>query len=212
MEGLPVIRHEGKGDSSPTLVELKLWQPGVLGFRLFEDRNVRIGILPKNEEILIGRFRSRVISCENVSPAELQVRQRADGITCKKSFVVENFLELDRGFSALVLREIRLTAHPDRVHSSKEGVEINGRHGELIGCCGLQQLNCMLWGVMVQRKHSAKRGKVIEFDGSVLGEALFEVICQCSCAKIIARDGERECSGILNVACSRSLQRSHCIL
>jgi len=52
----------------------------VLGFGLLKDRDVRVRIFPERKEILIGGFRFGLITRQCVSPAQLQVRQCADGI------------------------------------------------------------------------------------------------------------------------------------
>jgi hypothetical protein len=47
---------------------------------LFEHGDVRVGILPESQEILIGAFSFGLVSRDNVCPAKLQVRQGADRI------------------------------------------------------------------------------------------------------------------------------------
>ena len=72
--GLPVIRQCKSGTAS-TQLELKLRQLRAFGFRLFEDRHIRVGALPKGKEILISRFRFRAISYQHVRAAELKVNR-----------------------------------------------------------------------------------------------------------------------------------------
>src|SRR5271169_177600 len=65
----------------------QLLQLCILGFGLLEDRDVRVRIFPERKEVLIGRSCLGVITRQRVSPAQLQVRQCAYGITDHESSV-----------------------------------------------------------------------------------------------------------------------------
>jgi len=51
----------------------KLLQLGVLGFRSDENRNVRVGVFPKREEIFVGLAGDRVVACHFLRPGDLQM-------------------------------------------------------------------------------------------------------------------------------------------
>src|SRR5579862_1325605 len=49
----------------------------VLGFGLFQDGNVSVGVFPQREEILISRAGLGLIARHHISAAQLQMSQRA---------------------------------------------------------------------------------------------------------------------------------------
>ena len=55
-------------------------QPGILRLGLLKNRDVWVGVLPQFEEVLIGAFGLADVARDNGCPAELQVRQGANGI------------------------------------------------------------------------------------------------------------------------------------
>jgi hypothetical protein len=68
---------------------------------LLENRNIRFGIFPEGEKVLVGGFGLDRISRHRECPAQLQVRECPDGIADNDAAVIENFLELGRGFRAV---------------------------------------------------------------------------------------------------------------
>ena len=87
----------------------------VFRFRSDEDRNVRVGVFPEREEILIGRLGLGGVALHGVGTGQSQVRQCADGIIPHHAGVVENLLELGGGSAALVRRQISLATQIDGV-------------------------------------------------------------------------------------------------
>lgn len=77
---------------------------------MFEHRQVRVGILPEGEEILIRVPGLARVAGDNVCSAELQVRQGADRIGGDDTTVIEDFLKFRRGLPAASCRKICLTA------------------------------------------------------------------------------------------------------
>ena len=75
--------------------------------RLDEDRDARIGVFPQREEILVGALGLGFISRHSERSADLQVRQRADGIAHYDGAALNNFLELHGGFGTLMSGQIR---------------------------------------------------------------------------------------------------------
>src|SRR5208283_2441504 len=82
-----------------TLVQLR-----VFSLRLFEDRNVRVGVFPKREEILIGHLGFGGIALHRVGASEAEMRERPNGRIQSNSAMVEDFLELGSSFAALMRR------------------------------------------------------------------------------------------------------------
>jgi len=62
------------------VIRLYSVQPGVFCPGLFEDGNVRIGILPESEEVLVGASRLVLLSEQDERSAQLQVRHGDDRI------------------------------------------------------------------------------------------------------------------------------------
>ena len=52
----------------------------VLRFRIDEDRNVRICVLPRREEIPIRRFGLGGVALHGIGSADLEMRESADGL------------------------------------------------------------------------------------------------------------------------------------
>jgi hypothetical protein len=74
-----------------------LLQLRVLGFRSDENRNVRIGVFPKREEILIGRLALGGVASHDIGSADLEMRERSNGFVEHNTAMVEDFLSWDSG-------------------------------------------------------------------------------------------------------------------
>ena len=86
-----VIPRDGltdHSDSTETLLQFC-----VLGFSLLQDRDVRVGVFPESEEILVSSFRFRVIAGQGVGASQAEMRQRADGLVPHYAWMVENLLK-----------------------------------------------------------------------------------------------------------------------
>ena len=80
---------------------------GLLQLRVFrlggdEDWNVRVGILPEREEILIRRLGLDGVALQSVSAGEAEMRDCTHSRVHHNSAMVEDFLELGGGFGALM--------------------------------------------------------------------------------------------------------------
>src|SRR6516225_1245510 len=87
----------------------------VLGLGLPEDRNVRIGVFPKGEEVLIRRFGFGGLALHSIGPAELEMCECPDGFVEHNSAMVENFLELGSGLATSMRRQIGFSSDVDRI-------------------------------------------------------------------------------------------------
>ena len=104
----------------PTILEqfsglLKL---RVLCFRSDENRNVRVGIFPKRQEILIGRLGLGGVALHRVRSAELEMGECTDRRVPDNSAMVEDSLELYGGLITSVQTEKCRAANVDRIESS----------------------------------------------------------------------------------------------
>ena len=95
--------------------EDRLMQLRVFHFRLFQDRNVGVCVLPKVEEVLVGGFGFNGVAGERVRTAQLQMGQRTDGFVTNDSSVTKNFLELSCGFGAAMSGEVRHPSYVDGI-------------------------------------------------------------------------------------------------
>ena len=68
-------------------------QVGVFRLGLLEDRDFGVSIFPQGEEFLISSLCFGLVSRQSERPAQLQVRQRADGFAPHRTGVIENLLE-----------------------------------------------------------------------------------------------------------------------
>jgi hypothetical protein len=98
-KGVMVCNDRGRTQFSDGK-EPKLLQLRVLRFRSDEDRNIRVGIFPEREEILIGRLGLGGVALHGIGPADLEMRECVDGFVRDHSAMVEDFLEFCCGFAA----------------------------------------------------------------------------------------------------------------
>src|SRR5882724_6023754 len=95
--------------------ESGLIQLGVLCLGLFQDGNVRIGILPSGEEILVGDAGFGGVSRENQTSRQAEPGHGHVRGGPESRFVIENFLKLGHGLRALFGVEIGETAQINRL-------------------------------------------------------------------------------------------------
>jgi hypothetical protein len=75
-----------------------------------EDGDLRVGVLPQREEILIGSTRFGPVALRRVGATQLQMRKCADQVVLYDASVIENFLKFPRGFASSVSNQKGLTA------------------------------------------------------------------------------------------------------
>ena len=113
----------------------------VLSLGLLEDWNIRIGMLPEREEILVGRLGLDLISRQSQCSATLQVRQGAYGIADNDPAVIENFLEFRSSFSALMRRQIRFAPNIDWIERPEKSIYAAARRTQFVGSGCLQDFD-----------------------------------------------------------------------
>src|ERR1017187_844373 len=139
-------------------------QPGVFRFSLDEDRDVGVGVFPEAEEILVGGLCLGLIARHSERSAQLQVRQRADGIADYNAAVIENFLEFRGGFGALVCGQIGLAAQIDRIERPEETMNAAAGRAHFVRSGDLKQFDSLCGLAMVKGESCPKRRKVIQSD------------------------------------------------
>jgi hypothetical protein len=92
-----------------------LVEPRILGLGLPQYRNLRIGILPQQQKILIEDPGPRIVSRKRIGSTELELRQSADGIGINDAAVIDKVLELRSSLRAVMAREIDRAAHVNRI-------------------------------------------------------------------------------------------------
>src|SRR5215471_181923 len=93
-----------------------LLQLRVLCFRLPQDRNIRVRVLPKRKEILIGRLGLRDIALQHISATEPKMSNCTDRLVQDEAAMIENLLELGGSLAALVRSQVGFTTHKDWKH------------------------------------------------------------------------------------------------
>ena len=73
------------------LMKLRILSPGLL-----KDGDVRVGVLPEREKILIRRLGLGGVALHSVSPRETKMGESADWLVHHDSAMVEDFLKLRR--------------------------------------------------------------------------------------------------------------------
>ena len=109
----------------------ELVQAGVFGAGLLQDGNIRIGILPERQEILISHTAGGEVPGEGVRPREAQHRQCPVGAAHREPTVIENFLEFCLRRFAVASAQVGL---PAQVGSEKASgafalAEVKGLRG-----------------------------------------------------------------------------------
>jgi hypothetical protein len=77
---------------------------------LFQDGDVGVGVFPKREEILIGRFCLGGVALQGVGVGKSTVSQSSDRFVAHNAAMVEDFLELGGGFAALMSGQVGVSA------------------------------------------------------------------------------------------------------
>ena len=95
-------------------------QPCIFRLGSDEDGDVRVGIFPKRQEILIGRLGFGGVALYYISAAKSRMRKCADGLVHNDAAMGEDFLELGSGFLALMCGQLRFPAQIYRIQSETE--------------------------------------------------------------------------------------------
>src|ERR1019366_10773936 len=88
---------------------------------IFQNGDVGVSVFPEREKVLICSLCLCCVALQGVGATKLQTRESANRSVQYDSAMVENFLELSRGFFALMGGQIGFSASIDR---------IEGRPGE----------------------------------------------------------------------------------
>ena len=96
---------------APLRVAVELSELCVLCLCLLQDGDVRIGILPKNQEVLISSAGLGGVTGHRVRTTELEMGERADWFIQHNAPMVEVFWELGGCFLALMRSKIGFSAH-----------------------------------------------------------------------------------------------------
>ncbi len=115
-------------DAAQDLMKLR-----VLRLRGNQDGDVRVGVFPECEEILIGSLGFDGVALHSIGSADLEMRECSDGSVEHNSAMVEDFLKLSGGFSALIGGKISFATQVGGIKS--------GCRSQLIGYGDLKNLN-----------------------------------------------------------------------
>jgi hypothetical protein len=81
---------------------IQLLQLRVFRFCFLQDGNIRIGVFPRGEEILVGGFRRRGVSLQGISAPQAQMRKRVFVGGGVSAAMVENLLIFGRRLSTIL--------------------------------------------------------------------------------------------------------------
>jgi hypothetical protein len=119
--------------SGPQITCAILLQLRVFAFRLLQDRNIRVGVFPQRQKILVRcqrphsrRIRVRALfrfRLQRIGPRHSQLRQHAGPAVPDDVGVVQNFLELPSSGFPLAGLQIRFAADICRVQTREIGDE-----------------------------------------------------------------------------------------
>src|ERR1039458_3637136 len=74
----------------------RLLQFRVLGFGLLQDWDVRVGVFPEREKIVVGSLRFCSLTCHEVSTTELEICKSANWFVQNNASMIENLLKFLR--------------------------------------------------------------------------------------------------------------------
>ena len=105
---------EAQWKKAPSFLAPELLQLRVFVFGFSQDGDVRVGVFPEREEVVIGGFCFCHVALHGIRSGNLKMRERADGLIDDNSAMVEDSLKLSLGFRAPMCCQISFPAHIDR--------------------------------------------------------------------------------------------------
>src|SRR5437868_6349016 len=121
----------------------ELLQLRVLRLGLFQDRDVRVGVFPQRQKILVGGAGFGGVALQGIGAAQLEMRQSADGFVEHNPAMVEDSLKLCCCFFALVCGKISFSAHINGVQTGPI-VTTKSRQTQLIRSSDPKNINRLL--------------------------------------------------------------------
>jgi len=87
----------GRGKAKTRANQLQLLDLRVLRFGLFQDRDVRIGVLPEGKEVLVRCTSLSHVPLHRVGPGQTELRQFPPGCQRPNAAMVQHGLEFSSG-------------------------------------------------------------------------------------------------------------------
>src|SRR4029077_4761171 len=94
-----------------------LLQLGVFGLRFFEDGNIGVGVLPEDEEILVGSLGFGGITGHLIRARQAEMGQGGSKKIPQDAAMIEHFLKLGSRLAAFVLLQVGLAAKINGIQS-----------------------------------------------------------------------------------------------
>src|SRR5579863_452897 len=142
----------------------QLWQLGVLRLGLFQDGDIRVGVFPQGEEVLISGSRFCDVALHGIRSTQLEMSQYADGIPDHYAGVIQNFLKFPGRLSTLARGQIRLATRIDGIESPEETRLSAARLAQFIGNGNLEKFDRLCGIAVVQSKKRADDRQVSELN------------------------------------------------
>ena len=92
-----------------------LMQGGVFALGFFQDGDIRVGVLPQCQEILVSNFGFCGIAGERVGAARTEMCQSTYRVVDDHAAVIEKFLVFDGRFLALLGKQVSCCAGVNRM-------------------------------------------------------------------------------------------------
>ena len=109
----------------------------MLCFGLLQDGDVRVGVFPEGEEILIGSTGFGSVALQNIGTCETKMGESTQRAIRDETAMVEEFLKFPRGLAALLKKQIRLGA---QISWMKKSTKFGVWERECLARRGLQLL------------------------------------------------------------------------
>ena len=109
----------------------RLSQLSEFHLRLFQNRDIGVGIFPECKEVLIGGACFGRILLDSIGAGEVEMGQSTRCAVLHQAAVVEDLLELGGGRSALAVGQVSLATNVNRIKAG-----ITNSRGQLVRSCG----------------------------------------------------------------------------
>jgi hypothetical protein len=154
--------------------QTRLFQFRVLCLSSDEDGNVGVRVLPKREEILIGRLGLGGVALHGVGASKAKVRQGTQGKVDDNATMIEKFLKFRGGFGSLLQKQIRVTAHVNGIQrpSDRRGL------AQLVGRGGFKKFDGLGWSLLVDIDGGANRRQPVIVNERIRGRFFRQVVCE----------------------------------
>src|SRR5262249_6360189 len=178
---MAMLRQQRKVASSCAPRDKGSLQFGVFSFGLLQDGDVRVGVFPEGEEILISSARMGLVACQGVRARQSQMRQCRDWGIPNNLAMLKDLMKFYGRFFSLARIQVRL---PSNVHGNQT---VSAEITQLIRNT-LQRSQGARRVLSGEFNHASNRRQPIPLEHRVRWEPLVQLVGECLGASCIPRE------------------------